>query len=289
MAAVERAPAIVTRHEEARSGWELARREPHPALAAHVAEYCGYEEWSADPFRRREVAHGRVVLIVSFGDRIAVDLSNARTPPVTVRSFVAGLQAGYAITEYRGRQQGLQIDLTPVGAYRLLGVPMGDIANQVVPLDALHGRAADRLAEQLAGAAGWDARLDLAERWLLESFAGGPMVDDAVEWSWRQLERSHGLVAINDLVREVGWSARHFSRRFHAQIGLLPKTTARVVRFRRAVESLGSSPGLTIADIAATCGYADHSHLVRDFKEFAGVAPTAYLDAQLPDSGGVAA
>jgi AraC-like DNA-binding protein len=65
------------------------------------------------------------------------------------------------------------------------------------------------------------------------------------------------------------------ARRFEAAVGLSPKLWAGLARFQRAVGllALGSSP---LVDIALACGYADQSHMTRDFRRFAGITPSAY-------------
>ena len=77
--------------------------------------------------------------------------------------------------------------------------------------------------------------------------------------------------------------------RFGEQLGLSPKTYARVLRFEHAVERLGRDDGARFAEIAQDCGYYDQAHLNRDFREFAGTSPGDYVGRLLPDGGGVAA
>jgi AraC-like DNA-binding protein len=98
-----------------------------------------------------------------------------------------------------------------------------------------------------------------------------------VAWAWRQLATSHGCVAIGDLADETGWSRRHLTVRFKEQVGLAPKRTARVLRFARAVRLLTAWGSGRIGHVAAECGYADHSHLSREFTRLAGCSPSELL------------
>ena len=285
---MDQPPISIDRHDSAAYSWMLARRVSHVSLAGVVNGYCGYTERSVLPMRRREVANGGVVLIVSFGEPIAVQLDTERTAS-RVTSFVAGLHDGWVVTEYTGPQAGVQIDLSPLGAYRLLGVPPSEIANGVVDVDALDLRWLAELPERLAGAPDWSSRFATLDHELARRAADGPDVDRSVAWAWRQLETSHGRVPVATLADEIGWSRRHFSAKFREHVGLAPKPTGRVLRFTHAVGLLRAGGVASIGDVAATCGYADHSHLVRDFHDLAGCTPSALVAAQLPDGGGVAA
>ena len=96
-------------------------------------------------------------------------------------------------------------------------------------------------------------------------------------WAWRQLEGSCGAVPIGLLAEEIGWSRRHFVDRFRRHVGLAPKPTARVLRFARAHTLLSRSGG-SVGEVAARCGYADQSHLVRECHRLAGCTPSALVD-----------
>ncbi len=82
---------------------------------------------------------------------------------------------------------------------------------------------------------------------------------------------------VDTLVRETGWSARHLSASLRRETGLSPKVAARVLRFDRARRLIAAAPASRLADVAPACGYADQSHLDRDFREFAGAAPSRWL------------
>ncbi|MCE3286785.1 MAG: Helix-turn-helix, AraC domain protein [Gaiellaceae bacterium] len=54
------------------------------------------------------------------------------------------------------------------------------------------------------------------------------------------------------------------------------------MRFNRAVSLVGRSDA-RLADVAFECGYFDQAHLNRDFCEFAGVSPGAFVRDANPD------
>ena len=276
----------VARHASSLGSWEMVSREPHAALRPHVVGYCGYTERTVAPLRRRESASTHVTLIISFGPSIDVLDDTGRARPHV--SFVAGPDDSWAVTEHAGLQAGVDVKLSPLGASTILGVPTGQLARQVVELDAVLGRVADTLTDQLAEAPDWTGRFAALDAFLGRRLAAGRRPPATVTRAWERLEETHGRLRMDALARELGCSPRFLTSRFAETVGLAPKTAARVLRFRRAVGLLGHDDGTGLAEVAARCGYADQSHLSRDVRAFAGCAPAALLRHRLPDGGGLA-
>lgn len=189
-----------------------------------------------------------VTLIINLGDAFG-GLPSA---------FVAGPTDQVGVVDQRGEIDCVDLKLTPLGAYRLFGVPIGELTNQVVDLAELATVRPDHLDEDL---------LRLADR--------GPDPAPEVAWVWRRLTEAHGNVPITALAAQVGWSRRHLVNRFHAQVGLPPKTVARILRFEELLRRLPTAT--RPADTALACGYYDQAHMNRDFREFAGTTPGEYL------------
>jgi len=84
----------------------------------------------------------------------------------------------------------------------------------------------------------------------------------------------------------MGVTRQHLSAQFREQVGLSPKLFARIARFRKAITAASrhraapSPAAVDWADLAATCGYFDQSHLIRDFQHFAGAAPDTWLNSR---------
>ena len=82
-------------------------------------------------------------------------------------------------------------------------------------------------------------------------------------------------LTIEDIAREAGLSASHFSRLFKQVIGDTPHQFLMRYRIERAQEMLAERDRPLI-DIALACGFADQPHFSRVFKAYAGETPRAF-------------
>jgi AraC-like DNA-binding protein len=267
----------------------MVSRAPDPRLKPYIIDYTGYRELAAGPMRRLQPPFDGIPLIVTFGP--SIDIINGDRPAQrgNFRSFLAGLHDVHVFTEYEGAQIGFQVNFTLLGAYRFLNITMSDIANRVVDLGELLGRAdADRLADQLQDADGWPARFDVMDRFLLQRLRGGRPMSPDVAWALKALQTRRGARSIGALSRDLSCSRKTLIQRFHAQIGLSPKSVANILRFAHAVERIRAADEESWADLAVCCGYYDQAHFNRDFRRYSGRTPREFQASLLPDGGGIA-
>jgi len=85
--------------------------------------------------------------------------------------------------------------------------------------------------------------------------------------------------SLEALAAAVNLSPFHFARVFRQATGLPPHAWLKQRRLARARELLRS--GLPALEVAVTLGFADQSHLSRQFKQAYGVTPGAYRQACL--------
>jgi len=262
---------------------------PCPALRSKVLRYCGYVEPAGGGATRVQLSSGVVGLVVGFGSpvRVAYPCHPAGGSTARVTSFVAGLHSVYAVVESPERQRGVQVDLTPLGAHMLLGVPMGALADRVVELEAVLGRFGARLAERLHEADNWQARFEVLDATLARRLAGAREPSPAISWAWRRLTETDGRLGIGALADELGASRQYLITRFREEIGVAPKLLARILRFQHGVSLLEADEEVSLARVAHVSGYHDQAHLNRDFRQFAGSTPTEFLARRMPDGTGV--
>ena len=247
---------------------EVAQRGPADGLRGRVTRYYGFREERHGPVRRREGPGTDVVIVISFDQDWLID--GARHT-----SFVGGLRQTQVTTEHGGRSFGMQIDLPPPAAHAILGLPLDELANDVVRLEDVLDEPS--LVERLACAGDWHARFDLLDRVLSRRMADARPPSKEIAWAWERLSASHGRIRVAQLARELGWSRRRLVAGFREEIGLTPKAAARVQRFEhtRAVAEMLVRPDW--ARIAVECGYYDQSHLINDFRVVTGQTPVTFF------------
>jgi AraC-like DNA-binding protein len=269
-------------HRSELGEWRHSLAVPAPDLAEDVEaiwEVRGRQAYARD----RVLPHGRLELIVSLGPAQALDEGGR------LRwfdgAFLSGLQGGALITECPGEVHLVGVTLRPIGAYRLLAESMASLADRVEPLEALHGHLAIELRGRLLGARSVAERVERVEKFLRERARRGRAARPEVAWLWWQIEKRGGRVRLESLRSELGWSRKKLVAEFRDQVGLAPKRVARIFRFQSLIRSIPESGPVDWAGLAFDCGYADQSHLIRDFGELGGLTPSRFLELRLPGGG----
>ncbi|TMR93366.1 helix-turn-helix domain-containing protein [Nonomuraea basaltis] len=245
-------------------GLAMVEATPSAALRPYVTRLCAYREHYGSPVTRSEAVVPGAVLILAFGTPMEVGGER-------VTAFTGGLGDRFTVTRVLGPAEGVEVVLTPFGARRLYGLPMRHLTNLTVPVEDLLGPWADLAVGRLAETPSWRERLALVDRLLLARIQEGPELGPELPWAWARLLESGGRLSPSSLAESLGWSHRHLVARFQDQIGLPPKTAARVIRFGRALRLLRS--GTAIARVATECGFYDQAHMNREFRMLGDTTP----------------
>ena len=284
------APGTTTTRHESELGWiEFVSRDPHPLLQPHVRGYWGHVERTSVAMRRRELPTGDAVMIIGFGPSLRqLDPDDPSRIVSDSSAFVAGVHRASVVTEHDGESYGIDVVLTPLGARRIVGVPMHELADRVVDLEDVFGTAVGGLVERLFEARTWAERFDLLDAALAARLADEPPYAPAAEWAWRRLVATDGRIPVGALADELACSRKSLDAQFRDAVGVPPKTLARILRFQRAIRLLDARGG-DWGEIALACGYYDQAHFNRDFREFAGSTPTEFVARRFPNGAGLAA
>lgn len=262
---------------------EYTAARPSAGLRPYVDGYSGYRQRGMPPSRHRGLPSPYLTLILTLDEPLVIAAHpDRRQAPGSYDALIGGLHLAPALITSDGASSGIQVSVNPLGCRALFGLPAAELRNVDTDLSSvLDPVAVDEVRDRMRAASGWAERFAEVDRWLTRmarsrtTGARAAEVHPDVARAFRRLVAGGGDVPIAQLAGEVGWSARHLTARFAAEVGLRPKEAARVIRFDRVRRRI--APGVRLADVAAAGGYFDQAHLARDFREFAGVSPTRWL------------
>ncbi|MGK8209372.1 GlxA family transcriptional regulator [Burkholderia cenocepacia] len=96
-------------------------------------------------------------------------------------------------------------------------------------------------------------------------------------------------ISVEELAKKLEMSTRQLERTFKTETGMTPQAYAKLTRIRFAAWLLCNSDK-SISNIAIDCGFADASHMSRDFRAAFGETPTQYRASKKDtDPGGLRA
>jgi AraC-like DNA-binding protein len=241
------------------------RYTPRPPLSDFVELLWLFQKPMPAHGSERVLPTGTVELVINLGDRSVGGFD----------AIVAGPHQRFFVLDTSQPSSVMGAHFKPGGVSAFLGLPVDELRNLHVPLEALWGRRAAELRECLLATPGVEDRLVLLERLLLAQLDRRHSRHAAI---------GHALAAfgggprrIADVVDETGLSPRRFIRLFSDEVGLTPKSFCRVRRFQGTVALLHGSHDVDWAQTAVACGYYDQSHMIHDFQDFAGLSPASYL------------
>jgi AraC-like DNA-binding protein len=269
------------------NAWSMSRVAPPEALTGVIQGYSDYGERTGGFTTRRELPHAEAVFIVNLGDPLFVTGGDGHEIGLgRGEAFVAGVHLRPALTRSTGSQTGVHVFLPLESLRRLLGIPIDELINRTLPLDAILGAEATRLSEPLLYARNRDERITLLDAALVRRFArSAPLSAQQAQALWLLRRRPDPDIAA--IARDIGWSRKHLAERIRDAVGVWPRSFRRLLRFQRLTGRLRGSPKPDWAMLALETGYCDQSHMIREFREFAELTPSEYMTRSLPENGGV--
>lgn len=203
-------------------------------------------------------------------------------PPV----FVYG-QHTVINTRLPGREfLALIVHFQPGVLYRLTGIPVNEFTNTWADAELMVPKEIKFVNEQLDECSSYREMIATLEAFLIKLISRSRRSIHGVDAAAKLILQGTEHISIDWLVKETCLCAKQFERKFKERTGVTASTLERIVRFDRTVKMKNACPDKDLLSIAVQCGYHDYQHMVRDYKTFTSLTPTAYftLDTQAPES-----
>jgi AraC-like DNA-binding protein len=252
-------------------------RVPRPPLSYFVENLWFYRDLEVDHCKEKLLPDAAVELIIDLGEgpKKLYDRRDTLRYAGYNRCWISGMQRQYILIGTERGASMMGAHFRTGGAAPFFGFPISELTGSVVELDLIWKREILSLREQLLEAASVEAKFDLLEAYLIEKAHSRLLPDNTVSAALATLQ-SWPVIPLRELASRLGVSHKQMIARFDCRVGLTPKVTSRVLRFRKSLAAAHGASEPDWPDLAAGCGYYDQAHFIHEFQEFAGMTPSQY-------------
>jgi len=236
---------------------------PSPQLAPHIHHYWSIRWSLRSPFKAETLPHpaAQILRVATSAERSAV---------------VLGVRSGALSRTLTDEGETFGVSFRPVMFQALLGASMASITDRVVPLEQVLGTPAQAWARAIDAARTPEEKVALTEG-LLTPLLGTPSphrerVRDLVE----RIAVDRSILRVDDIAGARELDTRALQRCFRTYVGVPPKSVIQRYRLHEAAIQLRAPHPPSLAELAASLGYADQAHFGRDFKRTVGQTPRAF-------------
>lgn len=218
----------------------------------------------------RTIADGCPGLIFQHQEH-GILFQNDRQLPAAI---IYGQATRSAELKISGRFNTIGIFFYPYAIKSLFGLNADTLTDTCLDLSLLDGQDTLRITEQLSNDGDIQSQIDTLCHFLLAQLARNDRhADKHMQHALSRIKAMNGNISVKSLREELQLSERSFERRFKQHVGVTPKLYARISQFQAAMELLRQRDYNKLSDIAFEHAYADQSHFIRAFREFAGFSP----------------
>lgn len=250
---------------------------PSPPLSTYIDDLY-YLDGPAAYSRQKALPVASSNLMINLGEPFAVYKPDQAEPFITCTdSWWVGVWSTYHSVSWPPNVRFYGVHFKPGGAFPFLQVPLSELNNQVVPLDAIWGSYASEIRERLQAGASVQVGFRQLEQLLLARLSEVPYGLNIVQHAITAISRYQGALSIREMSDQIGISQNHLGNQFKRFVGVPPKEVARFYRFANVLRLINSTSLIDLTSVAHQFQFYDQSHFNRDFVAFTGHNPTQYL------------
>lgn len=233
---------------------------PHPLLIPYIETYWSSTDFAEKEVKRRVLPDGCVDIIFSF---------HRQSLP-----HIVGTMTTFLEVEYQGEVRFVGIRFKPGGITAFTRVPVNEFTDSRVELFSIESVFDKSFSEDISWERSTTDIISSVDNYLLSKLSMLFVLDKRIEFAVSLIKQGKGNIPIRFIAEQACLSKRQFERRFLSDIGISPKAFSRIIKFKNTHHLLKSGANQSLFDLAVDCGYYDHAHLIKEFKQLSGSLPS---------------
>lgn len=252
---------------------------PSTALRGFIKHYLFLACENTSIQKLRLFSDGNMGMVFSFSTNLLSNIQFTGRFEQLPASFVYGQISEFKDLYLVNGASLVIVVFQPAGLHQLLGIPAKELRDNIIGTEDLFGWQAPVLQEKLAEQITIEGKIQLLNAFFEDSVIRKKQTPQLlIEASVHFILQNKGANTIHQLVKHTGYTERHIERTFVECIGLGPKKFSNIVKLHGFLKLLkNKAPHQNLTGLSYKAGYADQSHLVREFRKYTGITPKEYL------------
>jgi AraC-like DNA-binding protein len=251
---------------------------PAKELLPFIRHYLFLESKGNDLKKLRLFSDGNMGIVFSFKSNLLNDSDEAGQLEFLPGSFLYGQISEFKDVCLRYETDLIIVVFQPTGINQLMGISADELRDKIIRTEYIFNKQGQELYEKLAEKIAIQNKLRLLNIFFLEQMAKRVMPDDSlIKATLNFIVKNKGLISSNQLIKLTGYTERHIERKFIESVGINPKKFSNIVKLHVFLKQLKCNQNnKNLTHMAYEAGYADQSHLIKEFKKITGMTPKIY-------------
>jgi len=227
------------------------------------------------PVPDRLIPGGRVELMFNLGEPVQWLVQPGESNGSNMHgAFVMGQRNKIFYAQGSGSANIVGLRFKPGGLAAFTSIPASALLNTVIQAEDIFGNDIKTWPALLFEEALAENKIALLEILLLQAVQTQPGDNAVMHYAINTLRNGDDNTSIKAICNNTGLYYKKLERLFLKNTGYTPKYYAKITRFNKALRLMQGNSTLT--GVCYECNYFDQSHFIKDFYQFAGMAPKQF-------------
>ena len=252
--------------------------QPHSDLGSLIKCFWTLEVPPQEHYQKQLILpDGCIEMIFILGDDVKRYVSEENFI-IQPRAMVLGQITGQFFIEPTGYVNSFAVRFYPYGFANLVTIPIKDLADKETPLASLFDEDVVRsLEHEIRNASDTKERINIVEAFLMAKLSDRTTIDHIVKTTIDTMVQTKGSTPVSSLLKGDLSKRKQLERKFFGKVGISPKKLGKVIRLQAVLKMLLNRGAENLTGVAYDNDYYDQAHFIKDFKDFTGTTPKAFL------------
>lgn len=229
----------------------------------------------------RVVPTGHIFIIFELDGMQRHTFDNDTLEPIGTFSkvWISGMHKNHLSISAHHDSEMLVIQFKPAGTFPFFHQPAYQINNKVDAAQNLLGDDILHLRLQILNLNTSTEKFKAIEEWLHNRISRNNETASHELLNILRMLQDQPFINHHQVVKSYPRTQKHLINQFKKFVGLTPKVLHRIFRFNEILKKIHLEEKIDWPQIAYQFGYSDQSHFIKEFKEFSGFNPQAFINS----------